>query len=98
MAMTRTRYRMQTTLTFLTEQLVSAEQELELLRSKAPGDAAVAERLRSLEARRLALVEAVRQFDPELDLAGIAGASAASGAERTVGQEAADVVGGGSHG
>jgi len=74
MVMTRTRYRKQTTLTFLTEQLVAAEQELALLRRKAPSDApAVAERLRSLEAKRLALVEAVRQFAPELDLASMKG-------------------------
>lgn len=95
MAMTRTRYRKQTTLTFLTEQLVAAGQEIELLRSKAPSDAAVAERLRSLEARKLALVQAMRQFDPELDLTGIAGAS-----EAVVGARAAsaDVADGGSHG
>ena len=96
MAMTRTRYRKQTTLTFLVEQLVTVERELELLRRKAADGTAAdagAERLRSLEARRLALVEAVRQFDPELDLAGIAG-GAVGGARAA----SADVAEGGSHG
>lgn len=96
MAMTRTRYRKQTTLTFLTEQLVAVEQELELLRRKAPSEApAVAERLRLLEARRLALLEAVRQFDPELDLVGIAGDSGAVGGARAASAAVADR---GSHG
>ncbi len=92
MAMTRTRYRKQTTLTFLTGQLVAAGQELELLRSKAPSDAAVAERLRSLEAKRLALADTMRQFDPELDVEAIAGGTCTEGA---VGE---DVAEGGGHG
>lgn len=95
MAMTRTRYRKQTTLTFLTEQLVAVEQELELLRTKAPGDVAMAERLRSVEAKRLALADTMRQFDPELDLAGIAGASEVVGGARAA---SARVAEGGPHG
>lgn len=91
MAMTRTRYRKQSTLTFLAEQLVAVEQELELLRSKAADGTAAeagAERLRSLEARRLALVEAMRQFDPGLDveaIAGVAGSEGVAGAAAAIG-------------
>lgn len=99
MAMTKTRVRRQSTLTFLAKQLVAVDQELGLLRRKAPAGGAAAateaQRLRSLEVRRLALVQAMRQFDPELDLAGIAGASEAVGGARAASEEVAD---GGSHG
>jgi hypothetical protein len=79
MAMTRTRNRMQSTLTFLSEQLVSVDKEMADLRSKEPREEAGAERLRSLEAKKLALVVAIRQFDPELDLGAIGGAGADGG-------------------
>ncbi len=74
MVMTRTRCRRQSTLTFLVDELMSVEREIERLseRKRKPG-APEAGRLRPLEARRLALVEAVRQFDPELDVEAIAG-------------------------
>jgi len=80
MAMTRTRYRKQSTLTFLAEQLVTVEREIGRLHRKPPGDAAAeAERLRSLEARKLALIEAMRQFDRELDVGAISGIGVAGG-------------------
>lgn len=79
MAMTMSRIRRQSTLTFLAEQLVSVDKEMARLRRKDPGDEASAELLRSLEARRLALVEAVRQFDPELDVGAIGGTVADGG-------------------
>lgn len=91
MAMTKTRYRRQSTLTFLVEQLVTVERELELLRRKAADGTAAdagAERLRSLEARRLALVEAMRQFDPGLDagaIAGVAGSEGVAGPAAAIG-------------
>lgn len=85
MPMTRSRTRRQSTLTFLAEQLLAVERESELLRRKPAGDVAsqaeaCAERLRSLEVRRLALVEAMRQFDPELDVGAIAGVAGSESA------------------
>jgi hypothetical protein len=79
MAMTRTRYRTQSTLTFLAEQLVGVHREIAQLRKiHRDQDAPADERLRSLDARRRALMEAIQQFDPELDLSAIAGMKEAS--------------------
>lgn len=79
MAMTRTRIRRQKTLTFLAEQLMAVERELGLQRSKTSEDEAAGQHLRSLEARRLALVEAMRQFDPELEVGAISGVGCGGG-------------------
>jgi len=62
MAMTRTRYRKQATLTFLAEQLVAVEKEL----ARMPPQEQV--RRRGLEAQRDALRETIAQFDPEVEL------------------------------
>ncbi len=60
MAMTRSRVRKQTTLTFLAEQLVAVEREL----ARLPAQQDV--RRQGLEAQRDALRETLAQFDPEL--------------------------------
>jgi len=60
MAMTRTRYRKQTTLTFLAEQLVAVEREL----ARMPAQDLM--RRHRLEAQRDALKETIAQFDPAL--------------------------------
>lgn len=70
MAMTRTRYRKQATLTFLAEQLMAVEGEL----ARLP----VAEqsvRRQGLEAQRDALRETIAQFDSELAQDYLAGTS-----------------------
>lgn len=65
MRMTRTRYRKQSTLTFLAEQLVAVEQELARLPTEQDA------RRPGLVTQRDALWKTIAQFDATIDLSGI---------------------------
>lgn len=65
MSITPTRYRRQSTLTFLATSLATVNGEL--LRLEAQRGKAVSAKLPQLRAQQAALMETIRQFDPELD-------------------------------
>ncbi len=65
MSITPTRYRRQSTLTFLATSLETVNGEL--VRLEAQRGKAVSTKLPQLRAQQAALIETIRQFDPELD-------------------------------
>lgn len=65
MSLTLTRYRRQSTLTFLATSLAAVNAELARLEVRCTR--AESARLPQLRAQQAALVETIRQFDPELD-------------------------------